>query len=289
MVALQINQGTGLAKDSVTYGDNVDALNPMTIWHYIVPEHFRYHQVRVRCDFFPFRGTATTALNQAGTHIIAVGGVDIALPTPADINALAAPIGGMPDHQHSTHMLAGGQSAPGATDKWIGALLSGGDAILTANNASGIFNINTTLMKPVAAPALQSSSHPHVVAKAKDIIAHIPAGTSLADLPLHAHDVEKRIPTGQPSPASIAMAINGQNLSSGAASTGTRNPDGSFSSSFIVTDIGPYLDAFAAGTDVPLTFSAGTSASNPFGVGFLQVTVTAVEELGGLTSTVRAQ
>jgi hypothetical protein len=299
LVALQINQSTGLAKDSVTYGDNVDALNPMTIWHYIASEHFRYHQVRVRCDFFPFRGTATTAQNQAGTHIIAVGGVDIALPTPADINALAANIGGVPTHYHNVGIVSSNTVGGGAkvhiastpTDitpdryVWVGG--DGFDQIsLIANGHQGSVRTGQPEGSDVN---LMPTSHPHVVAKAKDIIAHIPAGTDLADLPLHTHDVEKRIPTGQPAPAAITLSINGQNLSSGAASTGTRNPNGSFGSSFVVENIGPYLDAFAAGTDVPLAFSAETSASNPFGVGYIVVTVTAVEELGGLSSTVRAQ
>jgi hypothetical protein len=99
--------------------------------------------------------------------------------------------------------------------------------------------------------------------------------------------VEKRIPTGQPSPASIAMTINGQALTAGAAVTGTRDASGAFTSAFIVDNAGPQLDAIAPGTDVPFTFTPGTSASNPFGVGYIIVTITAIEELGGLTDVVR--
>jgi hypothetical protein len=50
MIALQRQQGTGIAKDSVVYAGNIDAANPITVWHYISKSHYRYRQVRVRCD-----------------------------------------------------------------------------------------------------------------------------------------------------------------------------------------------------------------------------------------------
>jgi hypothetical protein len=286
MVALQLQQGTGLAKDSVIFAGNIDAANPITIWHYIAAEHFRYHQVRVRCDWFPFRGTATTAQNQAGTYVVSAD-VEVSLATPADINALAANIGGVPGHTHQVPIDGtSSEGAPTGSDAWLKAAKIGDIIHLIANN--NVFGFMRT-NGPIENPVLDPTSHPHVVAKAKDIIAHITPGQRIANLPLHVHDVEKRIPTGQPSPASITMSIDGQALSSGVLATGTRDTSGAFTSAFIVDNIGPQLDTFPPNTDVPLRFDAGTNAvNNPFGVGYLQITITAVEELGGITSTTRA-
>ena len=232
--AIQMSVGTGLAKDSVVIRDNIDAANPITHYFYVPPEHFRYHTVRVRCDFFSFRGTATTAQNQTGTHIVTVGLVPILIPARIDLGAASAPIPAPFKHFHQVPV--GGATlnmsipsvpynSPPNLYMWIGGSgtpnsSGGGGMSLRANTSSGgslatgveIFN---TDMSPTA--------HGHDVAKTGDQIAHIPAGTSLADLPLHTHDVEKRIPTGQPSPASITLYINGMALPSGAQTTGTRD------------------------------------------------------------------
>jgi hypothetical protein len=138
---------------------------------------------------------------------------------------------------------------------------------------------------------LDPTAHPHVVKKQGETVGHLPAGTVIGPVPDHAHDVEKRIPTGQPAPASITLTINGVSLSSGASVQGTRDPllGNAFTSAFVANDISVEMEAAGRpGSVVPLRFDAGTSAGNPFGVGFLQISVTAVEELGGLASTFRA-
>jgi hypothetical protein len=157
--------------------------------------------------------------------------------------------------------------------------LSGSDGLFGATSGGG-GQVSTTL------PHFDTN-HAHNTTLAAAPVT--PQHTTLTGpLPQHTHDVEKRIPTGQPSPASITMTINGQGLSSGKQATGTRNGAGAFTSSFVVTDIGPELDAFAPGTDVPIQFFAGAGAGNPNGVGYIVITITSSEELGGLTSTVRA-
>lgn len=310
ILSLQINRGTGLAKDSVTVAGNIDAANPITLWHYIAAEHFRYHQVRVRVDFFPFRGTATTAENPTGTHIVTVGDIDIDLPTPDDINlngTFTADGTGAPGTTDGFDYIKTGIDNTAAVKMHVAPFVQGRFAtadMLAMTEGGGKWGLGAdagsligdgidvpatiNFTKNDTKSAFTAPIH-KLVKAARSIIAHIPAGTALADLPLHTHDVEKRIPTGQPSPHAITMSINGIALSSGAKTSGTRNADGSFASSFIVDDIGVTLDAFPPGTDVPLRFDAGTDpTSNPFGVGWLQITLTATEELGGEASTVIA-
>jgi hypothetical protein len=63
---------------------------------------------------------------------------------------------------------------------------------------------------------------------------------------------------------------------------------GAFTSAFVAHDIAAQMEAAGSpGAVVPLVFGAGTSGGNPNGVGWLQISITAVEELGGLASTVR--
>lgn len=299
MVSLGVQQGTGLAKDTVVITGNIDAGvgNEITHWWYIPPEHFRYHMVRVRCDFFPFRGTATTSYNPAGTPVVTIGDVELLIATPNDISAQSAPIAGPFKHFHRVPV--GGATlnlnipsvpynSPPNLYMWMGG--SGnvdnngaGGMSLRANTSSG-GSLGTGSEIYLANNDMTPTAHVHKVANKNDTIAHIPANTTLGPLPQHVHDLEKKIPTGQPSPASITMRINGTPLSSGAQATGTRDTTGAFTSSFIVSDIGPYLDNITPGTDVPITFTAGVSADNLAGVGWLQLTFTAVEELGGLVS-----
>jgi hypothetical protein len=261
----------------------VDALNPMTVWHYIAAEHYRYRQVRVRCDFFPFRGTATTATNSAATITLSVPhGTHKVAPqtgTPSAAGGIATssdPIGGVPTHYHDWTLHTLGSVPTGSQIVGFDGSNIGHNGIPAAISTTD--NITRVNLAPTAA------SHTVPIQQSLDL--EHPTTLS-GPLPQHTHDVEKRIPTGQPSPASITMTINGQALTAGAAVTGTRDASGAFTGSFVVNDISAALDLIAPGTDVPLVFSAGTSASNPFGVGFLQVTVTAVEELGGLTDVVR--
>jgi hypothetical protein len=293
LVSFAVQQGTGLAKDSVVLAGNIDAMNPMTHQFYITTEHFRYHQVRVRCDFYAYRGTTTTAQNPTGTAIIAAD-VEVLIPTPVAIQAQSMPIGGAPPHFHKVPIANAGfnmniASTPynSKPDRYVTA---GGDGNVNSDGTGGMqFEANghggsAKTGTEIFLPDLNPTSHTHPVKNAGETVAHIPAGQRIAALPQHTHPVDQRIPTGQPSPASITLTINGQGLSSGAKTTGSRDAGGAFTSSFIVDDIGPTLDAFAPGTEVPLQFTAGTNAGNPYGVGWIQVTITAVEELGGLVA-----
>lgn len=290
LIAFAFKEGTGLSGIRLPWPENIDAANPIIIPFYIVPEHFQFHQVRVQVDFYSFRGTATTAANIQGTPIISAD-VEIELTTANPINARAANIGGVPLHVHrtQTHVDNAAFVIPSVPFSEVPA------GYLHVKSADGKIYSNTfeTFLftdggaENIIDAVLDPTLHPHVVADEGDVMAHIPAGQRIADVPEHVHDVEKRIPTGQPSPASITMSIDGIALSSGISATGTRDTSGAFTSSFVVNDIGALLDAHASGSTVPLQFDAGTSESNPFGVGYLRIMITGVEELGGLTSTFR--
>jgi hypothetical protein len=299
MVALQLNRGTGLASIHLPWAENIDAANPIIIPWYVVPEHYRYHAVRLQCDFYPFRGTATTAVNQTGTHIVTVGAVEIIIPARIDLTAAQKPIPALPIHTHpipirpdTFNMTVPALNQAFAPNRylWMGGD-GDGQVTIFSNNHSGTFY---TGQPPGSGIDVTPTNHTHDVAKANDQIAHIPAGTPLADLPQHSHDLEKHIPgnhTGEPtppSPVSIAMTINGVGLSIGAATTGSRDSSGAFTSSFVCNDIGPYLDLYPPGSLVTIQFNAGTSGGNPFGVGYLRLMFTGVEELGGNVNTVIA-
>jgi hypothetical protein len=215
--------------------------------------------------------------------------VEIIIPARIDLTAAEKPIPALPIHTHPIPIRPDtfNMSVPALNQGfapnrylWMGGD-GDGQVTIFSNNHSGTFY---TGQPPGSGIDVTPSKHTHDVAKANDQIAHIPAGTPLADLPQHSHDIQKQIPTGQPAPASITLRINGVPLSSGAKTTGTRDSTGAFTSSWTCDDIGPYLDAIPAGTDVPITFTAGTSPTNLAGVGYLQITFTAVEELGGLVS-----
>lgn len=291
IIALQRQQGTGLSGIRLPWPENIDAANPVIIPFYIVPEHFQFHQVRVQVDFLPFRGTATTATNLAGTPVMSAD-VEVLIKTPNALNAAANTITAMPKHVHRVAFAGSGHVAPDADTPYVSVLASGDNLAFFTNATSGSHHLRTGAAEAdYESVDLAPTSHPHVVAAADTAIAHIPEGQRIAALPAHVHDVEKHIPGGHPgeptppSPASITLSINGVALSSGKLATGTRDTSGAFTTSFTVNDIGPELNAFPPGTDVPIQFDAGTSASNPFGVGYLRIMITGTEELGGLTST----
>jgi hypothetical protein len=70
--------------------------------------------------------------------------------------------------------------------------------------------------------------------------------------------------------------------------SGTRNADGDFTSSFELADISQLLQQ-TAGTTVTITLTPGTIGGNQYGVGRFQCSGTWFGEWGGLTSTVLAQ
>ena len=292
-VSFSVQQGTGLAKDTVVVMGNIDFANPMTHWWYIPVEHYRYHSVRVRCDFFPFRGTAVTAENIANIPVLSVG-AEILIATPNNLDAQSAPITAPFQHFHKVGVGGGGvnlsiPSVPYNAQPSRYVVMAGngnvddqGNGGIHLEGAGAIGSVKTGVEIYLA--DMTPTKHTHPVLKATETVAHLPAGQTIGNLPQHTHDLVKQIPTGQPAPASITLRINGVPLSSGAKTTGTRDSTGAFTSSWTCDDIGPYLDAIPAGTDVPITFTAGTSPTNLAGVGWLQLTFTCVEELGGLVS-----
>jgi hypothetical protein len=277
--AMQMSVGTGLAKDSVVIRDNIDAANPITHFFYVPPEHFRYHTVRVRCDFFSFRGTANTAYSDPNLPLNLIADVSVDHGThdlTASGTANSASVTNLDDHYHRITVPA--QS--GATAN-VHVTISGGEAVLSATSGGTTPAANIYTFKNESF----DTTHTHPVSIPKTAVALQHPANLTGKLPSHNHLIEQRIPQGQQSPASITLSINGMALPSGAQTSGTRDSTNAFTSSF-VADIAPYLEGIAPGTDVPLVFSAGTSGSNLSGVGYLVVTITSVEELGGLTSKV---
>jgi hypothetical protein len=273
IVALARNQGTSIAPFYVPWVENIDALNPIIIPFFIPAAHFRYHQVRVQVDFYPFRGTATTAVNSAAT--ITITGIDHgAHSLSGTFSASSAPVPSLDNHFHRISVLANTGGTANAR-----LVTQNGETTIaaTSGGAGNIFTLRNENF---------DTNHGHSVPISNAPVT--PTKTTLSGpLPQHTHDVEKRIPTGTPSPASIAFSINGVFLSSGAAVTGARDSSGAFTGSFVVDDIGPTLDQYPPLSVVPLRFDAGTSAGNPFGVGYLRVMIVGVEESGGLANTVR--
>jgi hypothetical protein len=282
IVALARNQGTSIAPFYVPWVENIDALNPIIIPFFIPAAHFRYHQVRVQVDFYPFRGTATTAVNSAATITLSVPhGTHNVAPQPGHafgatgISTANAPVPSVENHRHSISV----GSFPSSTTANLHIEPNGSMGIPGGSNAGVTINTSSQI-------ANDSTEHAHTMPIQQALALEHP-DTLSAPLPQHTHDVEKRIPTGTPSPASIAFSINGVFLSSGAAVTGARDSSGAFTGSFVVDDIGPTLDQYPPLSVVPLRFDAGTSAGNPFGVGYLRVMIVGVEESGGLANTVR--
>jgi len=111
--------------------------------------------------------------------------------------------------------------------------------------------------------------------------------TITAPLPSHTHPLDQRIPdAGQPSGVNVTLAINGGALTSGAKlDSGNRNADGTFSGSFEVDDIGPFIEL--PGQTVTISIRPGTNSGNPYGVGYFQCSGTFFGEFGSVKSIAR--
>jgi hypothetical protein len=292
LVALQINQGTGLAPLPIYGESNVDALHPLDVPVDVPAELFRWHKCSLRVDFFPYRGTATTAENSAATITITdiAHGTHTIAPQPGHafgttgIGTTSDPIGGMPDHEHDMDVLLGTGAAPTAADNWLSLSVGGhgGNFLRASRSAPSDF---VTGFVHQTSFNLTPTDHPHTVPISPTVE---PQHTTLTGpLPQHTHPLDQRIPDGPLAP-NCTVAINGQLLTSSLTLTsGSRNADGTFPGSFRIDDISPLL-AGTAGTTVTLTFTPGTAAGNQYGVGYFKVTGTWFGEYGGLTSTVQA-
>jgi hypothetical protein len=282
LVAVQIKQGTGLAPFFIPWAENVDANNPVIIPFYIVNEKARFHQVRVQCDFSSYRGSSETATNSAatitlsvphGTHQVAAqpghsfGGGGIA-STNDQIAALQ-------HHYHTIQVVANTGGTPNVK------IASSGGAGLLAATSGGASVVSTD--KEVNF----DTGHGHTTPIQQGVAMQFPDSLT-GPLPQHTHPLDQHIPQNQPSPSLIHFAINGQYLSSGVVTTGTRGSGGEFTTSFVIEDIGPQLEQFKAGETVQLKFEAGAGPGNNFGVGYLRIMITGVMELGGLTSIIQS-
>lgn len=288
MISLQRNQATGPAPLPIFGRGNADALHPLVVKIPIPAQLYRWYACSLGFDFLPYSATSTTAVNHDGTAIVTVGDVEILIPARADINALAAAIGGMPEHYHrlkvedkrltySIPFVPINESPDGYV--WFEAT-SGNPR---SNGRAGFW---ITSDQQTTGIDFEPSKHPHVVAKAGDEIAHIPPGQTLAHLPAHTHPLDQRIPDGPTFP-SISIDIDGLLLSSGIkATSGASNP---FTSGAFIADVNVGGSVEKPGQVLTLTFTPGTSASNPYGVGYLVVYGTWYGEFGGFASVVRAQ
>jgi hypothetical protein len=245
----------------------------------------RWVKVTVDVWLEPLRQQVRTSENPTGTQIIAVGGVDIVIPAHDDINALAANIGGIPEHVHGMGVIGAtkfftvsGTPATIAPNGylWVGG--SGDDLVLNANGASGRLFTGTP---PATGVNLAPTSHPHVVKKKDEQIAHIPAGTALGPLPQHVHPIPTDI-NNTTSPTQAFLSLDngdGTFRPLSAALKDTRSgQSGPWSADFSINDIARYCGG--AGKLHQLKVASGANADQ--GRGKFRVLVTARAEIGGL-------
>jgi hypothetical protein len=312
ILALQINQNTTIAPLSIDADGNTDNQHPLVRPKRRPVTLFRWHVCQLRVDPLPFTGTAdTTSDNPVGTPIIAVGGVDIELPTPNDIN-----LGGT--------FNAAGTGATGTTDGFdlvqrgvdndaviklqvtndgdpnlgsspgnnLRVYQSGAGYILKAGivaNSSGGAQIQSTINFPKAKTQSAFTAPINKLVKAaQSVIAHIPAGTKLADLTQHVHKMIVRIPNNGPTASVWDITIGGQSIPLGVQLTsGTRNADGTFSGSVEFADLSALMNGLPT-DDFTIVVTPHTDGGNPFGASYFTVTGIFLAEYGGFASTIIA-
>lgn len=215
VAALQITTQTGT---SASLGNpaftEIDAAHPVILPFYIPPTTYKVLAFYLILGFWPFRQTTTqtSALveNAKGTPVVSVGGVDILLPTPADLgfDTVTADGGFAADLRLHVYGASGGIGSS------VGAGFQPGpqaNVLAVSGNSVDVTGIWTPGRTTGTSLRTDDTSHGHgvaaTVATKGETVAHIPAGTPLAELPQHFHPAPADI-AEEATPSGIAVEID---------------------------------------------------------------------------------